>query len=128
MVYRKKKEMLYRMIFVQAWANHVGIQTQAVRDLQIQAAKLRRLSTFGEYDLRGRFDSMKKLARLAQKNDKQINPQYKTVLSHIQRVLKDIAVHKSEAPLTRAQTHERMFGTNGLICEAEDYAKEHSSK
>jgi hypothetical protein len=128
MTYGKKSEMLYRMIKVKVWVDYLGIQTQATRELNIQIAKLSRLCSVDVMDFLDRFDSVKRAMKMKASNDKRINSQYQSVLSHVERVFQDVAAHKGEGHLTRARLRERVYGTNGFVREVEDYARQHSVK
>ena len=105
-----RKEMLYRMIYVQAWANHLGIRTQALRNLHIQIEKLRRLTEKDEFDFLDRsvpwkrIDSFKHAERIVDKRDRLIKPQYKVVMSYVEKVFQDLAAHKGENTTNQSRT------------------------
>ncbi len=128
MTYRKKSELMYRMIYITVWADYLGIRTESTRNLQIQVAKLRRLCSVDIMDFLDRFDSVKRAERMTAKNDKQINSQYQNILSHVEKVFQDIAQHKGEGHLTRAQVQERVYGPGGFVPKVEDYGRQHASK
>lgn len=60
MTYQKMKEMVYRTIYIDGWASHVGVQTQTTRDLKIHTAKLRRLSWWDKINFLETIESPKK--------------------------------------------------------------------
>jgi hypothetical protein len=128
MTYRKRSEILYRMIYVKAWTNHLGIKTQALRELRIQIAKLERLSAQNDFYFMQRIDSMKKVDKLQAQNAKRIGPQYGKVLSLVERVFQEVAEHKDKSSLTKASLRERLYGKGGFIREVEDYGRKHSVK
>jgi len=123
MNYQKMKEMVYRAIYIDAWVSHVGIQTQATRNLKIQTAKLSRLSWWDKIEFLDRIESPKKLMRVTVKNDSEINSTYKLVMSLVKKVFQDIAAHKKEEHLTIAQIQKR---ADEFIREVEAYGRRHS--
>lgn len=125
---RKKSEMIYRMVFIRAWAEHLGIQSQALRELRIQAEKLSRLSWKWDHTFLFRFDSVKKATKMQARNDRQIKLQYQRVLSLVEKVAQEEARRKGLGVLTRTQVREQVYGTSGLVPQAEAYAKEHAIK
>jgi hypothetical protein len=125
MTIREKSELIYRMIFIKAWAENLGIQSQATRELHIQAEKLSRLCwIWDEFDFR--VESLKKAKRMLEENDSQINPLYQKVLSLVESVAQADARQKGVGILTGAQVRDRVYGTSGLVSRAEAYAKEHA--
>jgi hypothetical protein len=124
MIYRKKSEMMYRMIFLRAWAKFLPVQTQSVRELQIQISKLDRLCSVDELEFFCRFDSLTRAKKMKARHDHRINSEYKTILSYVERVFQDVAICKNEGPLTRARLQERVYGAGDFIPKAESYAKQ----
>jgi len=121
--------MLYRMIFIKAWANYVGIQTRALRDLHIQIEKLRRLTEKDEFDYLDhsvpakRIESYRHAERIVDRRDSKLKPQYMVVMSFVERVLQDLAAHKGEATLTKAELRKRL---RGFISDVDAYARKHA--
>jgi hypothetical protein len=123
MTYQRMKEMVYRTIYIDGWVSYVGVQTQATRELKIQTAKLRRLSWWDKINFLEKIESPKKALRLTVINDRKINSQYKTVVSLVEKVFKDIAAQKGEEHVTKKQIQER---AGKFLREVEAYGKEHS--
>lgn len=125
---RLRKEMIYRMIYVRAWAKYLDIHSQALRNLRIQIEKLDRLCEKDEFDYMfhrtpaKRIESLKHAQRIIDKKDSKIIPQYKVVLSHIEKVLRDLATHKGEGTLTKAELRGRL---HKFVSETESYARKH---
>jgi hypothetical protein len=125
---RLRHEMIYRMIFVGAWAKYLDIQTQALRNLRIQVEKLDRLCSKDEFDYlfrlapAKRLESTKHAQRIVAKRDKKIVPQYRVVLSYVEKVFQDLANHKGEG-LTKAELRSRV---RQFVSETESYAREHA--
>jgi hypothetical protein len=128
MMIREKSRMIYRMIFVRAWAENLGTESQAMRELRVQAEKLNRMCSRWDHEFLFRFDSVKKARRMQTRNDRQINPQYRRILSLVERVAQEDARQKGVGVLTGAQVRERVYGAGGLVSRADAYAKEHAIK
>ena len=62
------------------------------------------------------------------KNDRQIKPQYRRVLSFVEKVAEEDPRQKGVGFLSRVQVRESLYGEGGLIREAEAYARKHRVK
>jgi hypothetical protein len=127
MVHRLRWEFPYRMIFFKTWAQFLPVKNQNVRELQIQISKLERMARLDVKDLMDRFKSIKRAEKVTAKHFERVNAQYRTVVSHVERVHQDVAEYRG-TPLTRARLHEELFGTKGFIRQAENYGREHAPK
>lgn len=125
---REKSEMIYRMIFVKAWAENLGIRSQATRELRIQAEKLTRLCWRWDLEFLDRFDSVKRARRMQTRNDRQINPLYQQILALVESVAQEDSLRKVGAAPTRSQVREQIYGTGGLLPKAEAYGQQHAIK
>jgi hypothetical protein len=121
--YQNRKDMVYRAIYIDAWAAHIGVRTQATRDLHIQTTKLHRLSWWDKIEFIDNIESPKKATRLTIKNNNEIVSQYKIVVSLVEKVFHDIAAHKNEQ-VTKAQIQGR---ADKFLQEVEAYGKKHSA-
>jgi hypothetical protein len=128
MIISEKSDIVYRMIFVRAWANSLGIQSQALRELGIQAEKLKRMCGKWDHYFLFRYDSAKRARRMQVRNDRQIKPQYQRVLSLVEMVAEEAAQKTGAGVLNRAQVREGLYGAGGLIPEAGAYARKHCVK
>jgi hypothetical protein len=115
--------MVYRAIYIHAWAAHVDVRTQATRDLHIQTAKLHRLSWWDKIEFIDSIESPKKATGLTIKNNKEIVSQYRTVVALVEKVFHDVAAHKNEQS-TKAKIQER---ADKFLQEVEAYGKKHSA-
>jgi hypothetical protein len=118
----KGKEMVYRMIYIDAWVSHVGIQTRATRNLKIHTAKMRRMTWFDIIDFLDKVESPKKAKRLNLKNAKEVSDLYETIVAETNDVFRDIAASKRmrvDESRVRKQASE-------FLAEADAYAKKHS--
>jgi hypothetical protein len=119
----KGKEMVYRMIYIDAWVSHVGIQTRATRNLKIHTAKMRRLSWFDIMNFLDKVESPKKAKRLNLKNAKEVSELYEVIIAEMNEVFRDIAVHQKER-VDEAEVRQR---ASAFLAEANAYAKKHSA-
>jgi hypothetical protein len=128
MDYRKRKEMLYRMIILGAWAAHIPPKTQNQRELGIQVHKLQRLTDKDEFHFGMRIESTKRAKRLEQKNAKTIGLLYDRVVSLVAKCPQDIQKKSGGAPLSTSDLNELMYGEKGLLTEAVKYGEHHAAK
>ena len=115
--------MVYRAIYIDAWAANVGVRTQATRDLHIQTTKLHRLSWWDKIEFIDSIESPKKATRLTIKNNNEIVSQYKTVVALVEKVFHDVAARENKQA-TKAQIQER---ADKFLQEVEAYGKKHSA-
>ena len=127
MVHSQRWELPYRMIFFKVWAQFLPVQNQNVRELQIQVSKLERMAGLDLLDFMDRFESIKRAKKITAKHFERINSQYRTVVSHVEKVYQDVAKYRG-TPLTSARLNEELFGANGFIRQAENYGRQHAPK
>lgn len=120
--------MLYRMIFLGAWAAHVPPKTQNQRELGVQAHKLQRLTEKDEFHFVLRIESTKRAKKLEQKNAKTVGLQYDKIVKLAAKCLQDIQRKSGGAPLSTSDLNQLMYGDGGLLTLAVKYGEHHAAK
>ncbi len=124
---RERKEIVYRTLPIKAWAQYVPPKNQNQRELLIAIDKIQRLWWQDEFHFMVRLDSSKRSEKIAQKKFQTMGSTYEKVLKRVEQAFHDIA-KRSGKRLLAAELKELMYGENGLITEAHEYAKVHTTK
>jgi hypothetical protein len=128
MDYGKRNEMMYRMIFIGAWAAHIPPKTQNQRELGIATHKLQRLAEQDAFHFMTRIESNKRVEKLEQKNARTIGLQYERIVKLVGKCIQDIQKRAGKQPLTSSELNEKMYGENGFLTEAVKYGEQHATK
>ena len=123
---RKRKELVYRTMHIEAWAKFCVPKNQNQRELLIGVDKIRRLWWKNEFHFMNRVESIKRSEKLAHKKSKIMGLEYEKIVSRVEQAFMDIA-HTSGKALSSADLNELMYGKEGVLTKAIEYGRLHAN-